>query len=120
MNDSSAHWPRATITVRLPMERNGATPLQCNGQQIGYRSGSSTSADGNEIELWLALDPTHFSTPSPTTDPSKEEQRCERPPAGWQCTRDPGHDGPCAAVPSIVERLLRASSEEVGDHGQGA
>ena len=54
---------------------------------------------------------------SPATDPSKEEQRCERPPVGWQCTRDPGHDGPCAAVPSIVDRLLRASSKEVGGDG---
>lgn len=23
---------------------------------------------------------------------------CERPPKGWKCTRDAGHDGPCAAV----------------------
>ena len=24
---------------------------------------------------------------------------CARPPAGWYCTRAPGHDGPCAALP---------------------
>jgi hypothetical protein len=23
---------------------------------------------------------------------------CTKPPAGWRCTRDYGHDGPCAAV----------------------
>lgn len=23
---------------------------------------------------------------------------CSRPPKGWRCTRNPGHDGPCAAV----------------------
>jgi hypothetical protein len=25
--------------------------------------------------------------------------RCTVPPAGWYCTREPGHDGPCAAHP---------------------
>lgn len=25
---------------------------------------------------------------------------CDRPPAGWTCTRAPGHDGPCAAAPA--------------------
>lgn len=24
---------------------------------------------------------------------------CDRPPAGWYCTRESGHDGPCAAWP---------------------
>jgi hypothetical protein len=25
---------------------------------------------------------------------------CDKPPAGWTCTRAPGHDGPCAAAPA--------------------
>jgi len=25
--------------------------------------------------------------------------RCEMPPVGWTCSRDNGHDGPCAASP---------------------
>lgn len=25
---------------------------------------------------------------------------CARPPTGWDCTREPGHEGPCAAVPT--------------------
>lgn len=25
---------------------------------------------------------------------------CEKPPAGWRCSRTPGHDGPCAATPA--------------------
>lgn len=25
---------------------------------------------------------------------------CKVPPAGWHCTRAPGHEGPCAAVPT--------------------
>ena len=31
---------------------------------------------------------------------------CRVPPAGWECTREPGHDGPCAAVPSMVHKHL--------------
>ena len=29
---------------------------------------------------------------------------CRVPPAGWECTREPGHDGPCAAVPSMIRK----------------
>jgi hypothetical protein len=29
-----------------------------------------------------------------------EDQGCTVPPEGWYCTREPGHDGPCAALPS--------------------
>lgn len=25
--------------------------------------------------------------------------QCKVPPEGWYCTREPGHDGPCAAYP---------------------
>lgn len=25
--------------------------------------------------------------------------QCDIPPPGWRCTRKPGHNGPCAAVP---------------------
>lgn len=28
---------------------------------------------------------------------------CTIPPAGWYCTRHPGHDGPCAAHPAAGE-----------------
>lgn len=26
---------------------------------------------------------------------------CQIPPSGWRCTREAGHEGPCAALPSI-------------------
>jgi hypothetical protein len=31
---------------------------------------------------------------------SRRELECDLPPAGWRCTRMPGHSGPCAAVPA--------------------
>ncbi|SDZ53693.1 MULTISPECIES: DUF551 domain-containing protein [Delftia] len=27
---------------------------------------------------------------------------CDKPPAGWNCSRTPGHDGPCAAAPAAI------------------
>jgi hypothetical protein len=29
---------------------------------------------------------------------------CTRPPEGWTCSREPGHDGPCAAYPPPLRR----------------
>jgi len=28
--------------------------------------------------------------------------QCTMPPIGWACTREPGHEGPCAAVPVVL------------------
>jgi hypothetical protein len=28
-----------------------------------------------------------------------QDDNCQVPPPGWWCSRDPGHDGPCAAYP---------------------
>jgi hypothetical protein len=27
--------------------------------------------------------------------------KCQIPPEGWTCSREPGHDGPCAADPEV-------------------
>ncbi len=29
---------------------------------------------------------------------------CDKPPLGWDCTRDEGHEGPCAAVETPIDR----------------
>lgn len=36
-----------------------------------------------------------------------EVKRCLVPPTGWSCSRDAGHEGPCAATeePRVVLRL---------------
>lgn len=28
-------------------------------------------------------------------------KNCELPPRGWECSRRPGHEGPCAAIPVV-------------------
>lgn len=49
------------------------------------------------------------------------EGGCDRPPVGWSCTRDAGHDGPCAAVPTSALRLTQLvdpqQQPEEGDRG---
>lgn len=35
--------------------------------------------------------------------PSMRKPGCTLPPAGWYCTREPGHEGPCAAWPIAPE-----------------
>ena len=30
---------------------------------------------------------------------------CPLPPPGWECTRDAGHDGPCAAWPVPIPKV---------------
>ncbi len=51
---------------------------------------------------------------------------CRLPPTGWHCTRMPGHEGPCAAVPQPSEavplgdnaaRLLSLAANEYSDAG---
>lgn len=34
----------------------------------------------------------------------RKAKRCTIPPRGWKCTREPEHDGPCAAVPIKTRR----------------
>lgn len=41
--------------------------------------------------------------------------RCNRPPAGWACSRAPGHEGPCAATPAPA--AATAPSEGEKRHG---
>ena len=40
-----------------------------------------------------------------------EKATCQIPPPGWYCTREAGHDGPCAALPNLTA-FTRAVAEE--------
>ncbi len=31
---------------------------------------------------------------------------CQVPPPGWRCTREPGHEGPCAAIEVTRKRVV--------------
>jgi hypothetical protein len=49
-------------------------------------------------------------------------EHCERPPDGWTCSREPGHDGPCAESPvepmSWEETARRLQAEKIALHDQ--
>jgi hypothetical protein len=44
---------------------------------------------------------------------------CILPPAGWYCTRAPGHDGPCAALPVQAGEATPLTDERIKDIAQG-
>lgn len=41
--------------------------------------------------------------------------KCQVPPAGWYCTREAGHEGPCAAWPNKAIRFDRYHTETTTD-----
>jgi hypothetical protein len=47
--------------------------------------------------------------------PGAFDGQCEVPPPGWWCSREAGHDGPCAAYPWRDDPRLPAPST-LGDH----
>ncbi|HEY6731950.1 MAG TPA: hypothetical protein VI039_13120 [Solirubrobacterales bacterium] len=78
--------------------------------------------------LWSAIDALNAEIESPRATANfgdvkerGEEGGCERPPAGWRCTRGAGHDGPCAAVPTAegdarLEAATAAARAWMVDH----
>jgi hypothetical protein len=40
--------------------------------------------------------------------------RCDKAPEGWKCTREGGHDGPCAAVQVADARQAQGTPSEWG------
>jgi hypothetical protein len=46
--------------------------------------------------------PPAYVPPAPCTNDDREvlRQKCDLPPAGWDCSRAADHSGPCAASPS--------------------
>jgi hypothetical protein len=41
--------------------------------------------------------------------------RCARPPVPWSCTREPGHEGPCAAIRSETVSI-RPTMADIKEH----
>lgn len=50
------------------------------------------------------------ASPSATRAPTPA---CALPPPGWACTRAPGHDGPCAAVPPPAPAVSEQASTDL-------
>lgn len=51
-----------------------------------------------------------------SSDMAGAGEKCALPPKGWSCTRTPGHDGPCAAVPndnSLEDEIAEALTDSL-------
>lgn len=65
-----------------------------------------------------SLQPQAASVPTEQAD--RAVVACDVPPSGWSCSREPGHDGPCAAkqdcvfdtVETLSDRLSRSSDPD--------
>jgi hypothetical protein len=53
-----------------------------------------------KIRAKQAAKPKHSPLPQPPSQGDVEGRECTIPPAGWGCSREAGHEGPCAARPS--------------------
>lgn len=83
---------RETTTRLVPLHRGAVEkPLEPQLDVVEVRG----NALGDVAEL---------AVPESTPQPEVGEQ-CDRPPAGWYCTRVAGHDGPCAALPDPEPRI---------------
>jgi len=61
-----------------------------------------------EGSLWAAFERGFAARQSPAPIAGKAEmpdQGCKLPPDGWYCSLEPGHDGPCAALPNRTAML---------------
>lgn len=84
MSRREARLP-ASIKIRVPLHGSGADRLRAGldaasrtGPEIGYRSGGVTSPDGEEITLWLSLDPTQLLDAYPALRQQRDEELRER------------------------------------------
>jgi len=48
-----------------------------------------------------------------------EGTACKLPPAGWRCSREPGHEGPCAARPGSASEPSSAPTHPPSDGPNG-
>ncbi len=76
-----------------------------------YESGASVAVIENRAHAALRADDEAARQETP--DPSAREAArgtCTRPPEGWACTLDEGHDGPCPTIPNPED--VRRLAEE--------
>lgn len=100
--------------LRLAIENEGLQPRHHRRVMEAHRKEWPT--------LWAAIDrllKIHERGIRTRIDASVHPAAlCPVPPPGWWCSREPGHDGPCAARPTedrmreAVERLRRAEEPD--------
>ncbi len=89
----------SSLELALIAEASGWSVERLLGMRIdvsGYREGY---LDGWKAALEEVRSVTHGTVSvGELIDRGSGVFSCPAPPPGWDCTRDPGHNGPCAAV----------------------
>lgn len=52
------------------------------------------------FDVWLEQDREKLRQAMAARGSQPPDLGCQQPPDGWYCSREPGHEGPCAAYPS--------------------
>lgn len=112
--------PRAKITVHCETFHHALSEVQIFDVEsvedeliptLNDDGGLQHGPNGNErYKRCVVLRGDDWDKKSKTTSKERKELAdfearrvvgvCLKPPAGWKCTREVGHDGPCAAVAS--------------------
>lgn len=75
----------------------------CNAYGINMRA-----CGNNEVKrIWTKVEKIRAKNlAKPKFGPLPGKYECEIPPEGWRCTREPGHEPPCAAVTTYTKEVL--------------
>jgi hypothetical protein len=101
-------WRTAPPGKAIEHIRDGESTKEFLSKQEGYRPPYSEPAGAPVMRVPLALSDDaglYFRQDEPDTTgdtfsgPGRQSPLCTKPPPGWYCTRDVGHEGPCAALP---------------------
>ena len=103
----------APVDWSKPLELSDGTPVVlCPGEEVGLRGGTNPDSDGH---YWVAREDGQplggragglrrvcaaATGRAAFVGHVRNRAACDVPPAGWECTRTAGHDGPCAGVPA--------------------
>jgi hypothetical protein len=72
---------------------------KCDGFTKSFVSNAPGKKVGKTNNFPAHVRMTHETHPVGT---GERQGTCTVPPEGWHCTREPGHEGPCAAVPDPI------------------
>lgn len=90
------------MVVRPPggerVNHDDETKVTCPLCLVGF----VTATMAARVRRLLATLGIHRANDAETKDASVVSSVCTLPPPGWRCTREPGHDGPCAALPILA------------------
>jgi hypothetical protein len=100
----------------VPTEPHGSDICDCGDYRSQHPNGGPCSICANGSSLGDGCTGFRFSHASKdrthwNTFFGSSSAECKLPPDGWTCTREGGHDGPCAAIPSAPE----AAAADLGD-----